>query len=72
MAKHDYKRFILYSGDELGLILTYARQYIKQCNCTNKIKLFGLGVNMKELLLYLCASLFLTLLSLMLVFIIKI
>ena len=30
------------------------------------------GVNMKELLLYLCASLFLTLLSLMLVFIIKI
>ena len=27
MAKHDYKSFILYSGDELDLILTYARQY---------------------------------------------
>ena len=27
MAKHDYKMFILYSGDELGLILTHAQKY---------------------------------------------
>ena len=27
MAKHDYKSFILCSGDELGLILTYAQKY---------------------------------------------
>ena len=32
MAKHDYKSFILYSGDELDFILIYARQYIKKCN----------------------------------------
>lgn len=52
MAKHDYKSFILYSGDELGLILTYVRQYIKQCNCTNKIKLFDLGVKLSSLSYY--------------------
>ena len=32
MAKHDYKSFILYSGDELGFILIHARQYIKKYN----------------------------------------
>lgn len=48
MNKHDYKSFILYSGDELYLILTYVRQYIKQCNCTNKIKLFDLGVKLSN------------------------
>ena len=52
MAKHDYKSFILYSGDELDLILIYARQYIKQCNCTNKIKLFDLGVKLSNLSYY--------------------
>ena len=52
MARQDYKSFILYSGDELGLILTYARQYIKQCNCTNKIKLFDLGVKLPSLSYY--------------------
>ena len=52
MAKRDYKSFILYSGDELYLILIYARQYIKQCNCTNKIKLFDLGVKLSSLSYY--------------------
>ena len=52
MAKHDYKSFILYSGVELDLISTYARQYIKQCNCNNKIKLFDLGVKLSSLSYY--------------------
>ena len=52
MAKHDYKSFILYSGDELDLILIYARQYIKQCNCNNKMKLFDLGVKLSSLSYY--------------------
>ena len=52
MVKHDYKQFILYSGDELDLILIYARQYIKQCNCNNKIKLFDLGVKLSNLSYY--------------------
>ena len=52
MAKHDYKSFILYSGDELDLILIYAREYIKKSNCTNKIKLFDLGVKLSSLSYY--------------------
>ena len=32
MAKHDYKSCILYSGDELDLILIYARQYAQKYN----------------------------------------
>ena len=52
MAKHDYKSFILYSGDELGFILIYAREYIKKCNCNNKIKLFDLGVKLSSLSYY--------------------
>ena len=52
MAKHDYKSFILYSGDELDLVLVYVRKYIKQCDCTNKIKLFDLGVKLSGLSYY--------------------
>ena len=52
MAKHDYKSFILYSGDELDFILIYVREYIKQCNCNNKIKLFDLGVKLSSLSYY--------------------
>ena len=56
MAKHDYKSFNLYSGDELDFILIYARQYIKQYikqhNCNNKIKLFDLGVKLSSLSYY--------------------
>ena len=52
MAKHDYKSFILYSGDELDLMLIYVRKYIKQCDCTNKIKLFDLGVKLSSLSYY--------------------
>ena len=52
MAKHDYKSFILYSGGELDFILIYAREYIKKCNCNNKIKLFDLGVKLSNLSYY--------------------
>ena len=52
MAKHDYKSFILYSGDELDLILIYAREYIKKSNCDNKMKLFDLGVRLSSLSYY--------------------
>ena len=52
MAKHDYKSFILYSVDELGFILIYVRQYIKKCNCNNKMKLFDLGVKLSSLSYY--------------------
>lgn len=52
MAKHDYKRFILYSGDELDFILIYAREYIKKSNCNNKMKLFDLGVKLSNLSYY--------------------
>ena len=37
MAKHDYKSFILYSGDELDLILIYAREYIKKVIALTKL-----------------------------------
>ena len=37
MAKHDYKSFILYSGDELGFILIYVRQYIKNVTAITKL-----------------------------------
>ena len=52
MAKHDYKSFILCSVDELGFILVYVRQYIKKCNCNNKMKLFDLGVKLSSLSYY--------------------
>lgn len=52
MAKHDYKSFILYSGDELDFILIYAREYIKKSNCNNKMKLFDLGVKLSNLSYY--------------------
>ena len=43
---------ICLGGVELDLISTYARQYIKQCNCNNKIKLFDLGVKLSNLSYY--------------------
>ena len=52
MAKQHYKSFILYSGDELDLMLIYVRKYIKQCDCTNKMKLFDLGVKLSRLSYY--------------------
>ena len=48
MTKHDYESCILYSGDELELMLNYVRKYIKQCDCNNKMKLFDLGVKLSN------------------------